>query len=96
MLPFSFSKVNQYQRRRPSRTKMGFLPARDITLAFFGGFLVAVILILVVGITVLRNSDVYGLGHWKLNIKMPVATLWMNLGYWCVTWPCSATLDEIM
>ena len=57
---------------------------RDIALSFVGGFLTAVLLTLLVGITVLRRSDVYGLGHWKLNVKMPLASLWMNLGYWCV------------
>ncbi|KFH42345.1 hypothetical protein ACRE_069250 [Hapsidospora chrysogenum ATCC 11550] len=55
---------------------------RDIALAFVGGFLAAVAILLAGGITVLRNSDAYGLGHWKLNAKMPLATMWMNLGYW--------------
>jgi hypothetical protein len=55
---------------------------RDIALAFVGGFLAAVAILLAVGITAIRKSDAYGLGHWKLNAKMPFTTMWMNLGYW--------------
>lgn len=55
---------------------------RDITLAFFGGFVAAILILVIGGITALRKSDVYGLGHWKLNAKMPFTTMWMNLGYW--------------
>lgn len=55
---------------------------RDIGLAFMGGFIVALVVIAIVGITALRASDVYGLGHWKLNARMPLSSMWMNLGYW--------------
>jgi hypothetical protein len=56
----------------------------DVALAFVGGFLAALIISLLVGVIILQRSDAYGLGHWKLNIKMPLATMWMNLGYWSV------------
>lgn len=64
---------------------------RDITLAFFGGFIAAILILAIGGITALRKSDVYGLGHWKLNVKMPFTTMWMNLGYW-YTYHSSRTL----
>lgn len=59
---------------------------RDVGLAFMGGFLAAILVALTIGIIVGRRSDVYGLGHWKLNAKMPLATMWMNLGYWFVSY----------
>jgi hypothetical protein len=56
--------------------------ARDIGLSFLGGFLAALLLVSALAILALRNSDAYGLGHWKLNARMPLASTWMNLGYW--------------
>ncbi|KAG9251828.1 uncharacterized protein F5Z01DRAFT_662240 [Emericellopsis atlantica] len=55
---------------------------RDVALSFVGGFLAALIVSLVAGVVILQRSDARGLGHWKLNAKMPLATMWMNLGYW--------------
>lgn len=57
---------------------------RDVALAFVGGFLTALVIALIVTFAVTRTSDVYGLGHWKLNAKMPLTSMWMNLGYWYV------------
>lgn len=57
---------------------------RDVGLAFLGGFLSAVFVGVIIGLLAMRMSDVYGLGHWKLNARMPLTTMWMNLGYWCV------------
>ncbi|CAH0024052.1 unnamed protein product [Clonostachys rhizophaga] len=54
----------------------------QIALAFVGGFLAAILIMAVVAFSFLRSSDAYGLGHWKLNAKMPLSTMWMNLGYW--------------
>ncbi|KAK7220135.1 hypothetical protein V2G26_008138 [Clonostachys chloroleuca] len=54
----------------------------QIALAFVGGFLAAILIMAVVSFSFLRSSDAYGLGHWKLNAKMPLSTMWMNLGYW--------------
>ena len=28
------------------------------------------------------DGDIYGLSHWRLNIKVPAETMWMNMGYW--------------
>ncbi|KAF4776195.1 hypothetical protein HER10_EVM0004247 [Colletotrichum scovillei] len=33
-------------------------------------------------ITFLRRKDVYDNDHWKLNLKVPFTTMWMNMGYW--------------
>ncbi|KAI6782714.1 uncharacterized protein J7T54_000857 [Emericellopsis cladophorae] len=54
----------------------------DLALSFLGGFLTALVISLVAGVVILQRSDARGLGHWKLNAKMPLATMWMNLGYW--------------
>ena len=53
-----------------------------IALAFVGGFLAAIVIVGILAFTALRMSDAYGLGHWKLNARMPLTTMWMNLGYW--------------
>lgn len=47
-----------------------------------GGFIAALLIVLAATIVAFRQSDVYGLGHWKLNAKMPLSSMWMNLGYW--------------
>lgn len=54
----------------------------ELAAAFVGGFFAAVLVIMAATFTFMRLSDVYGLGHWKLNVKMPLSTMWMNLGYW--------------
>ncbi|KAL2880107.1 hypothetical protein SGCOL_004491 [Colletotrichum sp. CLE4] len=33
----------------------------------------------------LRQKDVYDNDHWKLNVKVPFTTMWMNMGYWTNT-----------
>ncbi|OAA59509.1 hypothetical protein ISF_06444 [Cordyceps fumosorosea ARSEF 2679] len=33
-------------------------------------------------VSLLRNGDVYDLAHWKLNIRVPMQPMWMNMGYW--------------
>lgn len=55
---------------------------RDIALSFIGGFLAALLIISAIAIAAFWTSDAYGLGHWKLNARMPLASTWMNLGYW--------------
>ncbi|TQN65111.1 hypothetical protein CSHISOI_10312, partial [Colletotrichum shisoi] len=30
----------------------------------------------------MRQNDIYDNDHWKLNVKMPFTTMWMNMGYW--------------
>ncbi|KAM0425838.1 hypothetical protein ACHAPT_008776 [Fusarium lateritium] len=49
---------------------------------FFGGIVFTLVVAGLVGTTILRRSDIYGLGHWKLNITSPPQSMWMNVGYW--------------
>ncbi|EPS31151.1 hypothetical protein PDE_06106 [Penicillium oxalicum 114-2] len=46
------------------------------------------------------ESRVYGLDHAVLNIQLPPATMWMNMGYWKDTedFPkaCQALLDQVL
>ncbi|KAK4199169.1 hypothetical protein QBC40DRAFT_349614 [Triangularia verruculosa] len=43
----------------------------------------ATLVILVGSISFLILSrDHYGLDHWKLNVQLPVRSMWMNMGYW--------------
>ncbi|KAM0271951.1 hypothetical protein ACHAQH_008890, partial [Verticillium albo-atrum] len=58
------------------------LVSRDFMTGFIGGLIFAVLLAFVLGITALRITDHYGLGHWKLNIRTPLSSMWMNVGYW--------------
>lgn len=37
-----------------------------------------------------RADGVYGLDHAMLNMQLPPQTMWMNMGYWEVSW---LTLD---
>lgn len=57
--------------------------ARDFGLGVVVGAAAAV---LVLGgaafAVVLRSTDLYSLGHWKLNMRTPLDTMWINLGYW--------------
>lgn len=55
----------------------------DFVLGLVLGFGFA--LLLIGGIAIIRvlsNTDYYGLTHWKLNIRLPFSSMWMNLGYW--------------
>jgi hypothetical protein len=56
--------------------------SRDFGLGFLAGFLATVVVAIIVTIVILRRTDQYGLGHWKLNIKAPIRSMWMNVGYW--------------
>lgn len=49
---------------------------------FFGGIVFCLVVASIASVTVLRTSDSYGLGHWKLNVDTPLKTMWMNVGYW--------------
>ena len=65
---------------------MGVSTGGIVAASFFGGFIAALLIVAVGAFSVLRMSDAYGLGHWKLNVKVPFTTMWMNLGYWYGTW----------
>ncbi|KAF4454781.1 s-adenosylmethionine-dependent methyltransferase family [Fusarium albosuccineum] len=51
-------------------------------LGFVGGIVFTLAVVAVVGLVVMRMSDIYGLGHWKLNVRSPPESMWMNVGYW--------------
>ncbi|KAK8922946.1 hypothetical protein H634G_03630 [Metarhizium anisopliae BRIP 53293] len=55
---------------------------RDFILGIVVGFLIAVALISIGTFAFLRTSDIYSLGHWKLNLRTPLRSMWMNLGFW--------------
>lgn len=46
------------------------------------GCLATVILLLIMRIISLLRVNIYDLAHWKLNIRVPMQPMWMNMGYW--------------
>ncbi|RFU75871.1 hypothetical protein TARUN_6333 [Trichoderma arundinaceum] len=54
----------------------------DFFLGFLAGCATVVVLLAVVACSLIRSGDIYGLGHWKLNIEAPFPSMWMNLGFW--------------
>ncbi|KAF3013502.1 hypothetical protein E8E14_006648 [Neopestalotiopsis sp. 37M] len=56
---------------------------RDLT-CFAIGFGTALAVIASVAI-LFRRSDIYNVDHWKLNIRLPPTSMWMNMGYWKTT-----------
>ncbi|KAK5991749.1 hypothetical protein PT974_07783 [Cladobotryum mycophilum] len=54
--------------------------------AFVKGVAVGMFLMLLIKLTLelfsFSKRDIYDLQHWKLNIRLPLGSLWMNLGYW--------------
>lgn len=46
------------------------------------GAAASLILIVTIALLLLRSTDMYGLDHWKLNIRTPLPSMWMNLGFW--------------
>ncbi|KAL6886148.1 hypothetical protein HDV57DRAFT_378841 [Trichoderma longibrachiatum] len=51
-------------------------------LGFIAGCLTIILLLGLAALSLTRSGDIYGLGHWKLNIKTPFPSMWMNLGFW--------------
>ncbi|ETS04848.1 hypothetical protein M419DRAFT_24116 [Trichoderma reesei RUT C-30] len=51
-------------------------------LGFVAGCLTILLLLAIAAVSLTRSGDIYGLGHWKLNIRTPFPSMWMNLGYW--------------
>lgn len=49
---------------------------------FIWGIVFTIVVAGLIGTTILHKSDIYGLGHWKLNIRSPPPSMWMNVGYW--------------
>lgn len=58
------------------------LEGGDFALGIVVGAAAALVLGAAVFAAVLRASDMHSLGHWKLNLRTPLASIWMNLGYW--------------
>ncbi|KHO01887.1 uncharacterized protein MAM_00888 [Metarhizium album ARSEF 1941] len=58
------------------------ISAGEFTLGFIAGSIFTVTLAACLAFALLRPKDIYGLGHWKLNVRTPFRSLWMNLGFW--------------
>lgn len=56
--------------------------SQALAVGFVGGAAATILLIALGAFVFLRTSDIYGLGHWKLNIRTPLPSMWMNVGYW--------------
>ncbi|PNY21847.1 Uncharacterized protein TCAP_07212 [Tolypocladium capitatum] len=60
----------------------GTVSGRDFALGIVVGAVAALVLGAALFAAVLRTTDIYSLGHWKLNLRTPFNSMWMNLGYW--------------
>lgn len=58
------------------------LSPRDFVLGVIVGAIGALVLGAAAIAAVLRSTNLYSLGHWKLNVRAPLDSMWMNLGYW--------------
>lgn len=58
--------------------------AGDFLLGFLAGCAAIVVVLALAAFSLIKSGDVYGLGHWKLNVRAPFPSMWMNLGYWQV------------
>ncbi|KAG5921449.1 hypothetical protein E4U42_005848 [Claviceps africana] len=56
--------------------------ARDFVLGIATGGAIVLALLSVGALVFLRSCNPYSLGHWKLNIRTPFPSMWMNLGFW--------------
>ncbi|KAK2054313.1 hypothetical protein LY76DRAFT_686714 [Colletotrichum caudatum] len=54
---------------------------RGLLLGLLGSSLAVFSIAVLVALRFLQN-DVYDNDHWKLNVKVPFTTMWMNMGYW--------------
>ncbi|KAK6444590.1 hypothetical protein ACSS6W_007459 [Trichoderma asperelloides] len=61
------------------------MAAGDFILGFLAGCAAIIVVLALVAFSIIRSGDIYGLGHWKLNVKAPFPSMWMNLGYWQVS-----------
>lgn len=57
---------------------------KGVLLGATGCISTILMLTLAFAVTFLRRKDVYNNDHWKLNLKVPFTTMWMNMGYWYV------------
>ncbi|KAK4065921.1 uncharacterized protein Triagg1_8473 [Trichoderma aggressivum f. europaeum] len=56
--------------------------ASDFIVGFIAGCLTIIVLLALAAFSFTRTADIYGLGHWKLNVRTPLPSMWMNLGFW--------------
>ncbi|KAK1241068.1 hypothetical protein MKX08_001042 [Trichoderma sp. CBMAI-0020] len=49
--------------------------ARDFILGFLAGCAAIVVVLALVAVSLIKAGDVYGLGHWKLNVKAPFPSM---------------------
>ncbi|KAM4064438.1 hypothetical protein HRG_006248 [Hirsutella rhossiliensis] len=79
-------RIPPFHDRSPYSTRIQLmswsLSARDFVLGVVVGAVVAFLLGTAVFAAVLRSTNGYSLGHWKLNVRTPLDSMWMNLGYW--------------
>ena len=69
----------------PSADMASAVSGRDFGLGILVGAVAAILVASLVFVLVLRSTDIYSLGHWKLNLQTPLESMWMNLGYWYET-----------
>ncbi|KAG5984258.1 hypothetical protein E4U55_005529 [Claviceps digitariae] len=56
--------------------------ARDFVLGIVTGGGIILAFLSIGAFVFLRSCKLYSLGHWKLNIRTPFPSMWMNLGFW--------------
>ncbi|KAG5989797.1 hypothetical protein E4U54_004244 [Claviceps lovelessii] len=56
--------------------------ARDFVLGIAAGGAIVLGLLSVGAFFLFRSCSLYSLDHWKLNIRTPLPSMWMNLGFW--------------
>ncbi|KAF4978611.1 hypothetical protein FZEAL_5014 [Fusarium zealandicum] len=78
----SVNAISRPLRASPNLEMEGSQGQSSFTGGFMWGIAFTLAVVAVVSITILRKSDIYGLGHWKLNIRSPPQSMWMNVGYW--------------
>ncbi|KAL6903933.1 hypothetical protein GGI43DRAFT_421455 [Trichoderma evansii] len=60
------------------------MAAGDFIYGFLAGCAAIIVLLALVAFFLIKSGDIYGLDHWKLNVRAPFPSMWMNLGYWQV------------
>ncbi|KAH7210236.1 hypothetical protein BKA60DRAFT_464285 [Fusarium oxysporum] len=60
----------------------GMVLLEGFGIGFAAGLITALAIAGIIALVVMRMSDIYGLGHWKLNITTRPPSMWMNVGYW--------------
>lgn len=61
---------------------LGDLVSDDFLYGTAAGCVATIFLWLVARVVSFLRNDVYDLAHWKLNVRVPMQPMWMNMGYW--------------